>query len=164
MTKKSSTHGLLRKSQPPVCPRFPRGIERQERKGAVPGQEDGKDRGEGRACNQVHRKEEEKQCSPPHHVEAKGNGSQGKSEHSDQSCAWQNDVKASVYKAWQISPICRLLVEGAFLLDGTKCFHDKPKGRSVMRDVKKGRSSRAASGDKCQSRYQSCSNCATEAL
>ena len=30
------------------------------------------------------------------------------------SYAWQNDVMASVYKAWQISPVCRWLVEGAF--------------------------------------------------
>ena len=35
------------------------------------------------------------------------------------------DVKASVYEAWQKSPICRLMVEGAFVLDGTKRFHDK---------------------------------------
>ena len=47
------------------------------------------------------RKRENKQCSPPHRVEAKGKG----------AYAWQNDVKASVYKAWQITPICRLLVE-----------------------------------------------------
>ena len=44
----------------------------------------------------------------------------GRSEHIAPSYVWQNDVKASVYKAWQISPICRLLVEGAFVLNGTK--------------------------------------------
>ena len=42
----------------------------------------------------------------------------GNPEYIAPSYAWQNDVKASVYKAWQISPIYRLLVEGAFVLDG----------------------------------------------
>ena len=50
---------------------------------------------------------------------------------------WQNDVEASVYKAWQISPICRLLFEGVFMLDGTKRFHDKSQGRTVLRDAKR---------------------------
>ena len=57
-TNKSSTHGLLRECQRPACHRFPGGNERQERKGAVPVQENGKDRGEGRECNQMHRKRE----------------------------------------------------------------------------------------------------------
>ena len=65
-TKTSSTHSILRTCQPPACQRFPGGIERQERKDAVPGQEDGKDRGEGRECNQVHRKEEEKNSAVLH--------------------------------------------------------------------------------------------------
>ena len=70
----------------------------------------------------------------------------GWSEHIAPSYAWQNDVKSSVYQAWQISPICRLLVEGAFVFDGTKRFHDNPQGLSVLRDAeKKGRSFRAAS-------------------
>ena len=47
-TKKSSTHGFLRKCQPSACQRFPGGTEKQEPKGAVPGQEDGKDRADKR--------------------------------------------------------------------------------------------------------------------
>ena len=59
--------------------------------------------------------------------------------------------KASVCNAWQISPICRLPVVGAFVLDGTKRFHDKPQGRSVMRDAKKGSVLQAASEQrKCE--------------
>ena len=46
------------------------------------------------------------QCSPPHHVEAKGNGAWG----------------ASVYKTWQISPICSLLVEGPSCLTEPSAF------------------------------------------
>ena len=53
----------------------------------------------------------------------------GWSEHIALSYAWQNDVKASVYNAWQISPLCRMLVVGAFVLDGSNRFHDK-KSRS----------------------------------
>ena len=56
-------------------------------------------------------------------------------------------MDAEVGRAWQISPISRLLVEGAFVLDGTMRFHDKPQGRSVLRDAKRGWSSRAASDD-----------------
>ena len=37
----------------------------------------------------------------------------------------KNDVKASVYNAWQISPICRMLLVGAFVLDGTKPSTEK---------------------------------------
>ena len=44
-------------------------------------------------------------------------------------------MNAEVGRAWQISPICRLLVEVAFVLDGTMRFHDKPQGRSVLRDA-----------------------------
>ena len=59
----------------------------------------------------------------------------GRSEHFFLWYAWQIDVKASVYNAWQISPICPLQVKGAFLLDGTKCFHDKNQGRIVLKDA-----------------------------
>ena len=51
---------------------------------------------------------------------------------------WQDDVNAEVGREWQISPICRLLVERSFVLDGTKRFHDKPQGRSVLRNAKRG--------------------------
>ena len=70
---------------------------------------------------------------------------QGSPEHIAPSYPWQSDVKASVYKAWQISPNCRLLVEGAFVLDQTKRIHDKPQGRIVLRVARE--SSRAASDD-----------------
>ena len=42
----------------------------------------------------------------------------------------------SVYNAWQISPICRMLAVGAFVLDGTKRFYDKNQGRIVLEDAK----------------------------
>ena len=103
----------------------------------MPGQEDVKYRGEGRERNQVHRKEEEKTVQSSTPCGGNRQWCPERPEHSDPSYAWQNDVNASVYKALQISPICRLLVEGAFVLDGTKCFHDKPQGRSVMRDAKR---------------------------
>ena len=69
-----------------------------------------------------------------------------RSEHIAPSYAWQNDVKASVYKAWQISPICRLLVEGAFVFDGTNTL-SRQTSRLVRVEgrKKKGRSFRAAS-------------------
>ena len=51
-------------------------------------------------------KRKKNQCSPPHHVEAKGNGA-----------CW-----ASVYKAWQISPICSFLVEGPSCLTEPSAF------------------------------------------
>ena len=41
------------------------------------------------------------------------------------SHAWQNDVKATVNNAWQISPFCQMLLVGAFVLDGTNGYHDK---------------------------------------
>ena len=66
-TKKSSTRGFLRKCQPPVWQRYPGGNERQERKGAVPGQEDEKHREDNREGNRVHREEREQtvQSSTP---------------------------------------------------------------------------------------------------
>ena len=56
-------------------------------------------------------KRKKNQCSPPHHVEAKGNG------------AWE----ASGYKAWQISPICSFLVEGPACLTEPSAFTTNPK-------------------------------------
>ena len=56
-------------------------------------------------------KRKKKQCSPPHHVDAKGNGALG-----------GQSTKASVHKAWQISPICRLLVEGPSCLTERNTF------------------------------------------
>ena len=58
-----------------VAKNFPVSSKDRSVKDAVPGQEDGKDRGEGRECNQAQRKEL-KQRSSPHRVEAKGNGAQ----------------------------------------------------------------------------------------
>ena len=105
-------------------------------KGAVPGQEDGKDGGEGRECNQVHRKRVNTvQFSTT--CGGKRQWCPGRSEHISPSYVWENDVKASVHKAWQISPSCRLLDELAFVLDGTQRFHDKPQGWSVLRDAKR---------------------------
>ena len=39
------------------------------------------------------------------------------------SHAWQNNVKASVDNTWQISPFRRMLLVGAFVLDGTNGYH-----------------------------------------
>ena len=48
-----------------------------------------------------------------------GNGAWG-SLNNALSYEWQNDVKASVYNAWEISLICRMLVLQGFVLDGTQ--------------------------------------------
>ena len=61
----------------------------------------------------------------------KGNGAKGSQNTMFYRTHGKNDVKASVYNAWQISPICRMLVAGAFVLDGTKPFYDKNHGRIV---------------------------------
>ena len=58
------------------CKDFPLASEGRSVKGAVPGQEDGEDRGEGRedAIECKGREGGRKQYCPPHHVEAEGNG------------------------------------------------------------------------------------------
>ena len=61
----------------------------------------------------------------------------GRSEHIDSSCAWQDDVKASVNNTWQISPFCHMLSGGAFVLDGTKGYHDKLPAQRQINTVSK---------------------------
>ena len=93
--------------------RNPGGNNRQERKDAVSGQEDGKHREdyrEGKHENGY--KREKEKYSLPQRVEAKGNGAVGSFEHIDPSHAWQNDVKASVNNTWHISPFCHVLLVG----------------------------------------------------
>ena len=92
--------------------------------GAVPGKENGKDRGKGRESNRGHGKREVKTALWSTPCGGKRHRCRERSEHNVLSYAWQNDVKASVYVAWQISPICRKLAVGAFVLDGTKPFYD----------------------------------------
>ena len=56
----------------------------------------------------------------------------GSFEHIVPSHTWQNDVKASVNNAWQISPLCQILLVRAFVLDGTNGYHDKlPAQRQI---------------------------------
>ena len=82
--------GFLRKCESPAWQRFPGGIERQERKGAVPGQGDGKDR-EGRESNRGHKQGASfTSCGGKETMVPLG---------SDPSYAWHCDVKASVYNA-----------------------------------------------------------------
>ena len=78
-----------------------------------------------RGQNRSTRRNIKKQYTLPQRAEAKGNGASGVFEHIVPSHAWQNDVTASVYNAWQISPFCRTPVEGAFVLDGANGYHDK---------------------------------------
>ena len=51
---------------------FPVASEGRSVKGAVPGQEDGKNPGEGREDATKSKEKEKKQCTPPQHVEAVG--------------------------------------------------------------------------------------------
>ena len=67
----------------------------------------------------------------------------GRSEHIAQSYAWQNDMKASVNKAWQISPICRLLVEVRSCLTEPNAFTTKIKVGPCRRTQKPGHVARA---------------------
>ena len=136
-TKKSSRHGFLRKCQPPACQRFPGGNERQERKGAVPGQEDGKDRGEGREPSA--QEKEVKNSAILHNMWRQKAMVLGEARvHCSIVCLAKRSEGLGVQSlAWQISPIYRLLVEGPFVLDGTKRFHDKPQGRIVLRVAKR---------------------------
>ena len=124
--RRSTTRGFLRKCQPPACQGKPGGNNRQERKDAVSGQQDGKHREDYREGKHGHKRRTKKKNSA---VLQKGGGKKqwclGKSEHIVPSHAWQNDVKASVNNAWQISPFCRTPLVGAFVLDGTKGYHDK---------------------------------------
>ena len=77
-----------------------------------------------RESNRGHRRRQQKQCSPLHRAGQKAM-MPGRLEQIALSYVWQDDVKASVYNAWHISPLCRMLVERAFVLDGTERFHDK---------------------------------------
>ena len=52
--RRSATRCFLRKCQPPACQRFPGGIERQEGKGAMSGQEDWNHREDGPESNCGH--------------------------------------------------------------------------------------------------------------
>ena len=133
--RRNTTRSFLHKCQPPACQRLLGGNERQERKGA--GQEDDKHREDIREGAQCQAKKtgtsRRKSRRQPWALEKGSENSVvvhtmwrqkrqwclGRSEHIFLLYAWQIDVKASVYNAWQISPIFPLLVKGAFLLDGT---------------------------------------------
>ena len=129
--------GFLRQCQPPAWQRFPGGVERQEREGrsARPRRRE-RSRTRSRECNHAHRKEEEKGNTASLHSTwrhkamvpgkvrahcsivrlAKGRESLGV-----QSLADHSNL-----------PLigCR-----AFVLDGTKLFHDKTQGRTALRDA-----------------------------
>ena len=93
--RRSTTRGFLRKCQPPAWQRFSGDVERHERQGAVSSQRDGKTR-------EVKTVQSSTTCG------SKRQWCLGRVQHIALSYAWQNDVKTSVYKAWQISPICRI--------------------------------------------------------
>ena len=97
--------------------RSPGGNNRQERKDAVSGQEDGKHREDYRVGKQKHLKEKTVQTSAT--CGGKRQWCLGSLEPIVSSYVWQHDVKASVNNTWQISPFCHMLSVGAFVLDGT---------------------------------------------
>ena len=81
----------------------------------MPGQEDGKERGKGREGNRGHRKTEVKTAlSSTPCGGKKCNGASGGQDTMFYRTHGKNDVKATMYNAWQISPICRILFAGAF--------------------------------------------------
>ena len=91
----------------------PGGNKGQERKDAVPGQDN-------REGNRGHKgKKKRKTVQSSITCRSKRQWRLGSFEHVVPSHAWQNDVKASVNNAWQISPFCHMLLVGAFVLDGT---------------------------------------------
>ena len=92
-------------------------------KGAVPGQENGKDR--AREYNQAQKKKE------VHHAEAEGNGAlEGQSTLLNCTLS-KKDVKASVVNAWQISSFCHFLVARPSCLTEPSVFGIvNPQGRS----------------------------------
>ena len=67
----------------------------------------------------------------------------GRSEHIAKSYAWQNDMKASMNKPLQISPICRLLVEVRSCLTEPNAFTTKIKVGPCRRTQKPGHVARA---------------------
>ena len=116
---------------------FPVASKDRSVKGAVPGQEDGKDRGQGRG-NATTRTGKRKKKETAHPSTPRGGKRQwclGRSEHIAPSYAWQNDVKASVFKSLADHSNLPLIGCRAFVLDGTKLFHDKTQGRTALRDA-----------------------------
>ena len=101
----------------------------------MPGQEDGKDRGEGLDCNRVHRQGEEKQCSPRHHVEEKGNGALG----SHSTLLHRTLERREGRGVESLADLTNLSLPGggASVLDGAERFHEKKKnqGRTEQKDA-----------------------------
>ena len=130
-TKKSSTHSLLRKCQHPARQRFPGGIGRHEREklSARPRRRE-RSRRRSRRCCQKQGKERKKKVlsSTPC-----GNGALV-DHHSAPSSVWQDDVKASVVNAWQMSPFNNFLVGVPSCLTELSVFRiADPQGRTEKR-------------------------------
>ena len=92
--RRGNTYGFLCKCQPPACPTTPGGNNRQERKDAVSGREDGN----REASNTLARQQDR--------TERRSSAFGGKSQ-----CI-VNSVKAATAVVWQISPLCQQQMRG----------------------------------------------------
>ena len=91
---------------------------RRERNDEVSGQQDGKHREDYRVGKQELKERKTVQFSAT--SGGKRQWCLGGEEPIVQSYVWQNDVKASVNKNWQVSQLCHMLLVKAVVLDGTK--------------------------------------------
>ena len=101
-TKKREKHARLPAQVPASrVSRKPRGNERQERKDAVSGQEDGnQETGDKLEGSKAKQKRDHPQLGEDHSAEL-------------------NNVKAAPAIAWQISPLCQQQMRGSHVPDGT---------------------------------------------
>ena len=132
---KSSTRGFLRKCQPPARQRFPGGSERQEREGrnARP-----KRLERSRTTSQMQPSAQERRNSAVLHTMWRQKAMVPK----------EVRVHCSVVRlakrceglgVQSLADLTNLPLTGcgAFVLDGTKRFHDKSRGRTVLRDAQR---------------------------
>ena len=137
--RRSNTRGFLHKCQPPACQGVPVATTDRSVKDAVPGPEDGKHQADYRQIRSTRSKKRTEQFSATYG--GKRQWSHGSEEPIVPSHAWQNDVKASVNRTWQMSPLCHMLLLRSFVLDGTnndasvvkteKVFGTRQKARAL---------------------------------
>ena len=113
------------------CVKESRWQRRQERKGAVPVQEDGRHQidyrvGKTGAPGLVKRAKEEKSSTVTHNVfVGKRQWCLGNGVFIVPTHMRQNNVKVTVNNTWTIPPFCHMPLEGAVVLDGTRGTHEK---------------------------------------
>ena len=114
--RRSITRGFLRKCQPPACQGNPVAITDRSGRTQCQAKKTGN-------IEKLPRRQTWAQQGKTAEFSATFGGKRqwclGSFEHIVPSHAWQNDIKASVNIAWQISPFCHILLVGAFVLDGT---------------------------------------------